>query len=298
MKVAFVAAAVLVSVAAQQAQQKTPLRSSIELTVVTVTVRDANGRLVTGLGRDAFKVYEDGAPVTVTQFTNERVPLGAGVLLDISDSMFGHRINDARTAVERFLDLLAPSDAFFLMAFNHEPHLLFGWKTDSAGVRDALDKLRPSGSTAIYDAVVAAEPYITHRPRERAAIVLITDGADTASDTTFHDLQPTLIRTDTFVYAIAIDTPEPQPIASHVDVQALDDITSQSGGYTEVVRDTSDLQKAAANIADELNKQYVLGYSSPHPGDGQYHSIRVRTVDPTYRVHARSGYVAMKRPAS
>lgn len=294
-KVASVAAVALLALAPHLAQQKPPLKSNVEVTVVTVTVRDANGRLVTELGRDAFQVYEDGAPMTVTQFTNERVPLGAGVLLDISDSMFGHRINDARTAVERFLDLLAPADAFFVMAFNHEPHLLFGWKTDRAGVHEALDKLRPSGGTAIYDAILAAEPYITARPRERAALVLITDGADTASDTTFHDLRPTLVRTDTFVYAIAIDTPEPQPIASRVDVQALTDITSQSGGYTEVVRDTADLQTATANIADELNKQYVLGYSSPHPGDGQYHSIRVRTVDPTYRVHARSGYIAMKR---
>lgn len=295
MRLAFAAAAALLALAPQLARQKTPLRSSVELTVVTVTVRDANGRLVTGLGRDAFQVYEDGVPVAITQFTNERVPLGLGLLLDISDSMFGRRIDDARSAVEQFLlHLLAPTDAFFVMAFNHDPHLLFGWKTDPTGVHEALAKLRPSGGTAIYDAIVAAEPYIDNRPRERAAIVLITDGADTASDTTFYDLRPTLVRTDTFVYAIAIDTPEQQPIASHVDVEALTEITSQSGGYTEVVRDTADLQKATANIADELNKQYVLGYASPHPGDGQFHSIRVRTVDPTYRVHARSGYVAMK----
>jgi Ca-activated chloride channel family protein len=295
-KVTSVAAVALLALAPHLAQQKPPLKSSVELTVVTVTVRDANGRLVTGLGRDAFKVYEDGAPVAVAQFTNQRVPLGLGLLLDVSDSMVGRRLNDARTAVERFLlDLLAPTDAFFLMAFNHEPHLLFGWKTDPTGVHEALAKLWPSGGTAIYDAIVAAEPYIANRPRERAALVLITDGADTASDTTFHDLQPTLVRTDTFVYAIAIDTPEPQPIASRVNVEALTDITSQTGGYTEVVRDTADLQTATANIADELNKQYVLGYSSPHPGDGQYHSIRVRTVDPTYRVHARNGYIALKR---
>lgn len=299
MKLASVAILALLTLAVQQTQLGTPLRSSIELTVVAATVRDANGRLVSGLPRSAFTVYEDGAPVTISQFTNQRVPLGLGLLLDISDSMFGRRINDARTAVERFLlDLLSPTDAFFVMAFNHEPQLLFGWKTDPTGVHEALAKLRPSGGTAIYDAIVAAEPYITNRPRERGALVLVTDGADTASDTTLHDLRSTLVRTDTFVYAIAIDTPEPQPIAQRVNLNTLNDITSESGGYTEVVRDSADLQTATANIADELNKQYVIGYSSPHPGDGQYHSIRVRTTDPTDRVFARNGYVALRRSPS
>src|SRR5258708_1359406 len=99
--------------------QKAPLRSSIELTVVTATVRDADGRLVTGLPKEAFEIYEDGERRPIAQFTNERVPLGLGLLLDVSDSMFGRRIKDAEGAVERFLlDLLDPKDAFFVMAFN------------------------------------------------------------------------------------------------------------------------------------------------------------------------------------
>jgi Ca-activated chloride channel family protein len=276
-------------------RDKTLLRSSVELTVVTTTVRDADGKLVTGLPREAFEVYEDGERLPISQFTHERVPLGLGLLLDISDSMFGRRIKDAETAVERFLlTLLAPTDAFFVMTFNHESRVLFGWKSTPDGVHEALEKLRPTGGTAIYDAVVAALPFIDHRPRERAALVLITDGADTASDTTLHDLRPALIRSDAFVYAIAIDTPEPQPIARRVNVQTLNEITGQSGGRTEVVRDTAELEAATASIAEELNSQYVLGYSSAHPGDGQYHSIRVRMTNPAYKVRARNGYVAAR----
>ncbi|HMC76325.1 MAG TPA: hypothetical protein VKH34_04305, partial [Vicinamibacterales bacterium] len=120
------------------AAQRAPLRSSIEVTVVTATVRDADGRLVTGLPKEAFEVYEDGERLPIAQFTNERVPLGLGLLLDISDSMFGRRIKDAEGAVERFLlQLLDPSDAFFVMAFNHEARVLFGWKTEPGGVHDA-----------------------------------------------------------------------------------------------------------------------------------------------------------------
>jgi VWFA-related protein len=277
-----------------------PLRSSVELTVVTATVRDAEGRLATGLPRDAFEIFEDGAAVPIAQFTNERVPLGLGLLLDVSDSMFGRKIRDAQGAVERFLlKLLAPTDAFFVMAFNHEPRLLFGWKDSPEGVHDALERLKPTGSTAIYDAVAASIPFISNRPRERAALVLITDGEDSASDVSLHDLRPELIRSDAFVYAIAIDSREsqgePQAIANKLNVGALNDITGQSGGRTEVIRSTADLDLATASIAEELNSQYVLGYSSPRPGDGKYHSIRVRVDRDGYKVRARNGYVAIRR---
>src|SRR5207245_6345851 len=91
------------------------LKSGIEVISVAATVRDSDGRLVTGLSRDAFEIFEDGERQAVTQFTSERVPIGLGVLLDISDSMYGRRIQDARAAVDRFLfDLLDPSDAFLM----------------------------------------------------------------------------------------------------------------------------------------------------------------------------------------
>ena len=297
-RLASLVAVVAASAIALDAQQdKGRLRSSVEVTVVTATVRDDTGRLATDLPREAFDVYEDGVKVPISQFTNERVPLGLGLLMDTSDSMFGRRIKDAQAAVERFLlELLAPTDAFFVLAFNHEPNLLFGWKTAPDGVHEALGRLRPGGSTAIYDALYAALPFISNRPRERAAIVLITDGDDTASDLTLHDLRPALIRTDAFVYAIAIDTPEPQPLARRVNPASLNEITGQSGGRTEIVRSTEDLGPATANIAEELNHQYVLGYSSPHPGDGKYHSIRVTVAREGYRVRARQGYVASRRP--
>jgi Ca-activated chloride channel homolog len=269
------------------------LRSSIELTVVTATVFDQDNHLVTGLPRDAFEVYEDGEPQVISQFTHERVPIGLGLLLDVSDSMFGQRLRDARAAVERFLlDLLAPADSFFLMSFNHEPRLLTPWAADPATVRDALAGLRPSGGTAIYDSVLAALPLMDERPRERAAIVIISDGADTTSDVTLRDLRSALLRADTFVYAVAIDSPVRQPINTRVNPEALGEITNPSGGHTTVVRDSGDLAAATARIAEELNSQYVLGYSSPHPGDGRYHSIRLRVGGGTYRVRARNGYVA------
>jgi len=272
-----------------------PFRSSVDLTSITVTVRDKDGQLVTGLTGEAFQVFEDGEPQDVTQFTRDRVPISLGVLLDTSDSMFGKRIRDARTAVDRFLfDLLAPDDEFFIMAFNHKPHILTTWTSEPDVVRHALDMLQPTGATAIYDAVLTALPQIDRRVRERAALLVLSDGADTASDATLRQVTSALRRSDAFVYAIAIDSPDPQPINTQVNPTTLRELTSESGGRTLIVKSSEDLVTATADIAQELNSQYLLGYVSPHGADGQYHSIRVRISGSGYRVRARTGYIASR----
>ena len=249
-----------------------------------------------GLTRDAFEVYEDGVKQTITQFSGERVPIGLGLLLDISDSMYGKRIEDARTAVERFLfELLDPADEFFLTAFNHAPRPLTGWTREQRDVQRALAGLRPSGGTAIYDAIISAMPLIEHRNRQRAAILVISDGADTASNATMREVRAALLRSDAFAYAIAIDSPERQPINTRINPQTLREITGESGGRTEVVHNTADLQEATARIAEELNHQYLLGFTSPRGADGKFHSLRVRMLGSEYRVRARNGYVATPR---
>ena len=209
-------------------------RSGIEVTSITATVRDSQGRLVTGLEREAFEVFEDGDPQQVTQFTNERVPIGLGVVLDTSDSMFGQRIKDARAAVERFLfDLLDPGDEYFAMSFNHRPHALTRWTSAPDVMRRALDRLKPNGGTAVVRrhrrlAAVDRHPlaraggaarhlgWRRHRQRHAAAR---------------RPLQPSL-RSDAFVYAVAIDAPDRRPINTPINPAALSEITDQSGGRT------------------------------------------------------------------
>jgi len=271
-------------------------QSGIEITSITATVTDKEGRLIHDLPREAFEVYEDGVRQTITQFTRDRVPIGLGVLLDISDSMYGARIQDARAAVDRFLfDLLDPADEFFLLAFNHTPHPLTGWTRAQEDVRRALAGLRPTGGTAIYDAIGDALPLIAHRSRQRAALLVISDGADTASTATLRDVRSALLRSDAFVYAIAIDSPDRTPINTRVNPQTLREITNESGGRTEIVQRSAEIADATARIAEELNSQYLLGFTSPKGADGQYHSLRVRVPQAEYRVRARNGYVASKK---
>jgi VWFA-related protein len=94
------------------------------------------------------------------------------------------------------------------------------------------------------------------------------------------------------VYAIAIDAPNPRAINRSVNPATLREITDESGGRTEVVQSSADIAAASARIADELNHQYVLGYTPPHGADGKFHSIRVRARGSEYRIRARKGYVA------
>jgi len=283
------------ALSAQQPSVQDPhlFKSGIDVTGVTVTVRDSDGRLVTGLSREDFEVFEDGERQTITQFTRERVPISVGVLVDISDSMFGRRITDARGAVSSFLfEQLDQQDEFFILAFNHRPHVMTTWTHTEAVVRQALDSLRPSGGTAVYDATLEALPLIARRNRERGALLIVSDGSDTASTARLREVNTALRRSQAFVYAIAIDPPDPKAINRSVNPATLRQITDESGGRTEIVQSTAEIAAASARIADELNHQYVIGYTPAHGADGKFHSIRVRSNGADYRVRARRGYVA------
>jgi Ca-activated chloride channel family protein len=271
-------------------------RARVETVMVTVTVIDQNNRLITGLTRDDFEVYEDGEPRPITQFTDERAPVSLGVLLDGSDSMRGQAIVDARAAVDRFVGtLLEPGDEAFLGAFNHLPRIVATWTRPPATLTGQLERYRPSGSTAIYDALVAAAPLFEQRLHARAALVVISDGADTASDRTLQQARAVLRKTDPFVYAIAIDSGG--ALSTQVNPEALREITGPSGGYTEVIRSAADLEPATQRIADELNKQYTLGYTAAKPPDGQWREIRVRARNREYFTRARRGYFALPTSA-
>src|SRR6185503_1015072 len=164
------------------ARDQRPFRAVSELVTTAVTVRDAEGRLVTSLGKDDFTIEEDGVKQPITQFTKARVPVSLSLTLDISDSMRGQRMVDARGALANFLDnLLAVEDEASLLGFNHATRMFTPWTTERAGMRQTLDDIHPSGGTALYDAIGSALPQFETRLHPRAAILLVSDGADTAS---------------------------------------------------------------------------------------------------------------------
>jgi VWFA-related protein len=339
---ALTAAAVVALVAVAHAQQSQPqgsapredafkFKSGVELINVTATVSDSTGRFVSNLRQDDFLVYEDDKPMQVTHFSSERVPVSLGLVLDTSGSMAGEKIEAARGALTRFLnELTDPDDEVFFYRFSNYPVLLQGWTKDHGRIASALERVVPNGGTAMYDAVAEAIPLAQQGRNRKKALVVISDGNDTASRTSIREIKQQIRESEVLVYAVGIDgeseTPtyrrpqqprQPLPIPfpfppgrrfpqiqfpgggsrprmsdDRVNVSALRDMTDDSGGRTEIIRDPRDLDPATASIADELSKQYYLGYPSTGSKDGRWHSIRVEVKNHAYRVRARRGYVA------
>jgi Ca-activated chloride channel family protein len=320
-------------------------KSGVELINVTATVSDASGRFVSGLRQEDFLVFEDNQPQTITHFSAERVPVSLGIVLDTSGSMAGEKMDAARSALDRFLyELLDRDDEIFLYRFSDTPVLVQGWTSDRRQLTRALDRASPTGGTAMYDAVAEAVPLAQSGKNRKKALVIISDGNDTSSQTTVSELKQMIRESEVLVYAIGIDgdgdpifgrqppgtfpprvpppptrLPIPRPFppgrrppglrppgyqaaqrpgravrssSERVNVVALRDLTDDSGGRTEIVRDSIDLNPATANIAAELSQQYYLGYPANGKRDGRWHAIRVDVKNPTYRVRARRGYVA------
>lgn len=324
--------------AAPQDREGFRFRTGIDLINVTVTVTDASGRFVPGLTQEDFVVYEDGVRQEITHFSSERVPVSLGLVVDTSYSMAGEKWEHAIEALDRLLDEhLSPEDEVFLYRFSDRPILVEGWTDDRGRLRNAIRRISPRGATAMYDALAEAVPLANTGRNRKKAVIVISDGNDTTSVTTVHDLKSLVQQTEVLLYAIGIDGnaplmrrraplgrppirvpfpfprpggrrpwpgaggPQP-PIAGgpggavgdleRVNAAALRNLTDDSGGRTEIIRESRDLGPATESVAHELNQQYYLAYPAAAKKDGRWHTIDVEVRNPEYTVRARRGYVA------
>ena len=318
-------------------------KTAVDLINVSATVTDVNDRFVTGLRKEDFVLWEDDRQQTITHFSDERVPVSLGIVLDSSGSMEGAKWRAAESAIDRFMrELLSPEDEIFLMSFSDQADLVSDWTTDRDRIMRAFRRVYPRGGTAMYDAVAEAIPLAQRGRHRKKALVIISDGNDTQSATDVRALRSLIRETEVLIYAIGIDsssrssrviggptqrpgfpipwpgsggrgrfppqfpgqpppgTPPTYPPAGgqqypnndRVNSMALRDLTDDSGGRTEVVREPSDLGPATASIADELSRQYSLAYTPTAAKDGRWHTIRVEVRNGNYRVRARRGYIA------
>jgi Ca-activated chloride channel family protein len=237
----------------------------------------------------------------------------------------------ARSAIDRFIyDLLGEEDELFFVEFSNNPRLIQDWTTDRRAVSRGVARVAPSGGTAIYDAVAASLPIASQGRHSKKALLIISDGNDTNSTTRVNELRQMIRESEVIVYALGVDgtlssgtrsgpvirlpVPIPFPIPGRrpspippivqgggarsrgtddrVNADALRQITDDTGGRTEIVRGFGDLDGATSRIADELSKQYYLGYPSTQEKDGRWHDIRVEVKNRRLSVRARRGYVA------
>ncbi len=198
-----VVTAAAVSVSAQDGFR---FRSGVELVNVTATVTDDSGRFVSGLRKEDFTVYDDDVRQEVSYFSNDRVPVSLGILLDVSGSMTSDKMATARAAIDRFIyDLLGKDDELFFMEFASNPRVTQQWTRDRRLISRALARVNPSGGTAMYDAVADGLPLASAGENRKKALLVISDGNDSNSDVSISELQQLIRESEVLVYALGVD---------------------------------------------------------------------------------------------
>ena len=236
-----------------------------------------NGRPANDLGKDAFKVLDEGKPVKISKFEHVRnLPLSIGLAIDTSGSM-QPRMNEAQRAAGHFFqNVMKQGDRAFLVAFDSQPQLVQKWSPKVADVHAGLAKLRAEEYTALYDAVVYSL-YNFAGVKGQKALVLLSDGKDTASKFSFEQALEYARRAAVPIYTIGIGIR-----STDIDVRyKLAKLTGETGGAAYYIERAEDLRKIYDDIQNELRSQYVLGFYPPEgvkPG-GKWREVTVQVAE-------------------
>jgi VWFA-related protein len=172
---------------------------------VPVSVLDKNGEPLVGLRSVDFRVSEEGKRQAVTLFSGERRPLRVALALDTSGSM-ENKMGQVEAALKHFIDLLEPADEILVIIFNDQVHVVQDFTSDRDLLGSVLDRMEAGGGTALYDAAFTAIQRVAKGPAESKAVVLVTDGVDTASSTSFEALLELARRSEVPVFSIGLDS--------------------------------------------------------------------------------------------
>jgi Ca-activated chloride channel homolog len=258
--------------------------SGVNAVEVYATVTDKGGKPVTGLGREAFTVRENGVAQPITTFAAGEFPLSVALAVDRSFSMAGDRLASAKSGARIFLEGLRATDESLLIAVGSTTDTLAPLSTSRREQLEALAGLDAFGTTGLYDSIVAAIGAI-QPARGRRALILLSDGDDRYSTTTAAQSLERGRASDVLIYPIALGRTRPQAFA---------ELASLTGGRSFHVRDTRQLPDTLQAIASELRNQYLIGYSPlkpPAAGSDEWRSISVTVARADVTVRARDGYL-------
>jgi Ca-activated chloride channel family protein len=274
-----------------------------ELVVFSATAIDKKGRPVTDLRRDEFRVFEDGRPQRLAHFHQGRGQAARILLLvDASGSMGDEwKVASARRAAGQVLDALSGEDQVALAGFDSRYWGIVAFTRDKEAVRRGLVQVTPFGSTALHDALDKGARDIASWGEGRRAVVVLTDGVDTSSQSTPDQVIERSRALDVPIYAISVVSPIDDPASDRflgkkkegeADAAALtlSRYAALSGGMAFRVSDAVGLTAAATRIATELKHQYRLGWDPPQ-GAARFRRVAVVTTRKGVTVRTRSGYV-------
>ena len=292
-----VAAAFTISVLAQgqppaQTQNPKPesqgaapvFKSEVELVNLSVTVTDKNGKSVTNLTKEDFRVWEDKKPQEIVSFRTQKDPMpepaGLGLVLDVSASMTPEKLGNMRTNVEMLLNKgLRKDDSIYFVEFASDTRLIHPWTTDRKSIMNAIRRIKVREGTAIYDAIMAALPVSAEGKHKKQVMLVITDGEDTSSKTPRAKVAEAARASDVIVYALVLDGEEginqgrANPRLRQAALE-LAQVTDPTGGRTMYVQGFQQFESEIDGLVKEFNQQYELGFVRGS-SDGQAHALVV-----------------------
>jgi Ca-activated chloride channel family protein len=285
--------------APSQSNQANEIKVGVNLVLVNATVIDPLDRLVTGLEKENFRVFEDGTEQEVVTLSSEDVPVSIGLIFDMSGSM-ADKVEKAREAAVQFMRTANPLDQFFLVSFNDRAELTSGFTTSVDELQNRMLFTAAHGRTAMLDAVYLGLTQMRAARHPRRALLIISDGGDNHSRYTEKDVKNFLKEADCELYAIGIYDSIGDRSRSPEELNGptlLSELTEMTGGRVFAVGNINELPDIAAKIGIELRNQYILGYKpSNNQNNGIWRKIKVKLHPPKglppLNVYAKTGYYA------
>jgi len=257
--------------------------------VLWISATDKKGNFITELDREDFHVYENGAEQEILDFYRDDRPITMGILLDSSGSM-REKLREVHDAASAFVDTLRDDDRAMVIDFDDKVFLVEDLTSDHEVLKRAITSTEAIGGTAIYDVLHATYRKIG-RIDGRKAIVLLSDGEDTASQFSFQRVLEEVKSNSTLIYSIGLGGGGQGPRKS-----VLKDFSDFTGGRPFFVKRADELGQVYQRIAEELRTQFYIAYSTTNEDwDGRWIKLEVKTDREDLEVRARRGYFAVRK---
>ena len=284
---------------AQEPSSSPSIRVETTLVLIPVTVTDPLNRFVLGLGKEDFRIFEDGKEQKIKQLSGEDAPLSVGLLVDTSGSM-GSKIDISRQAVSQFLKTMNAQDEASLIEFSDRAELMVPFTNSNDAIESKLTSVESQGLTALLDSVSVGLREMKHAKNPRKALLIISDGGDNNSRYTAAQIKDLVREADVQIYSLGVFEVFPFAGLGSAEVSGprlLSELSQQTGGKAFAASNDRDLPSIASKIGIELRNQYVLAYTPENQErNGKFRQVEVKLKEPEglppLKARWRSGYYA------